>query len=54
VRKGQWKYSEKGGNRYLFNLNQDPTESNNLINIYNNEAEQLRSKYQEWINDIEN
>ncbi|MEZ5199477.1 MAG: sulfatase-like hydrolase/transferase [Bacteroidales bacterium] len=54
VRKGQWKYSEKGGNRYLFNLNQDPTESNNLINIYNKEAEQLRSKYQEWINDIEN
>ena len=53
VRKGQWKYFEKGEKKYLFNLNIDPTESNNLINIYINEAEQLRSKYQNWLYDIE-
>lgn len=54
IRVGAWKYIEKEGENYLFNLNQDPTESNNLIDSYKNKASQLDKTYHEWLKNIEN
>jgi arylsulfatase A len=53
IRDGTWKYIEKEGNNYLFNLDQDPTESNNLIDSYKNKAIQLENTYHKWLRNIE-
>lgn len=53
IRDGFWKYIESDGSRYLFHLSGDPTESNNIINFYQNKASQLNAAYQKWIKQTE-
>lgn len=51
VRDKRWKYiiDNKGNNRkYLFNLNQDPGETTNLLNQYPNVVNQLQAAYEAW------
>jgi arylsulfatase A-like enzyme len=52
VRNGGWKYVVDEGKRYLFNLNQDITESNNLVNIYPAIADSLERNYKQWLRDV--
>ncbi|MFH5832991.1 sulfatase-like hydrolase/transferase [Halalkalibaculum sp. DA384] len=53
VRDKGWKYLVDEEKRYLFNLNQDLTESNNLIKSYPDKAKHLEELYEEWLNTIE-
>ena len=51
IRDGEWKlhyYYEDGGVE-LYNLSQDPGESNDLVNINANKTEQLLSKLKVWL-----
>jgi arylsulfatase A len=53
VRDGAWKYVESDDSKYLYYLNGDPTESNNIIDLYENKASQLKAAYQKWIKNLE-
>lgn len=53
VRDGGWKYVESDNNKYLYYLNSDPTENNNIIDYYQNKAFQLKAAYQKWIKNLE-
>jgi len=48
VRSGRWKYIRGGGRRYLFDVEADIGESNNLIKQYPEIAAQLDEKLQKW------
>jgi arylsulfatase A-like enzyme len=49
MRDGKWKWlQDEKGNEYLFDLNADPTENNNLKDQYKDLFERLRKKYQQW------
>jgi arylsulfatase A len=54
VRHSGWKYVETEDQKYLFYLNGDPTESNNIIDFYQNKASRLHAAYQKWIKNLEN
>jgi len=49
MREGNWKWlQDEKGNEYLFNLETDPTESNNVKDQHKDVLERLRKKYQQW------
>ena len=49
LRDGNWKWlRDEKGNEYLFDLNADPTENNNVKDQYKEIFEKLRKKYQQW------
>jgi len=49
VRHGKWKLvAQKRGNWELYDLQQDRSETNNLIEQYPQIAQQLKAKYQQW------
>jgi len=49
IRDGKWKWlQDEKGNEYLFDLNVDPTENNNLKDQHKDILEKLRNKYQKW------
>lgn len=53
VRESEWKYIVENGKRYLFNLDMDQTESNNLVNKYSSIAEKMEVEYQKWLGEVE-
>ncbi len=53
VRDGHWKYIVTEDERYLFNLKQDNTESNNLIDSYPVIANRLEKAYKKWLKNVE-
>ena len=53
VRDGGWKYLVFEDQRYLFQLDIDITESNNLLTRYPKEAERLEKAYRTWLDDVE-
>lgn len=53
VRNAGWKYIVEDGKRFLFNLEMDQTESNNLVERYPLKAEEMETRYQEWLKDVE-
>ncbi|MDA7618330.1 sulfatase-like hydrolase/transferase [Verrucomicrobia bacterium] len=48
IRKGKWKYLALGDREYLFNLEQDIAESNNLLPINKKLAAELRADWDTW------
>jgi len=49
MRDGKWKWlQDEKGNEYLFDLNVDPTENNNLKDQHKDIFQKLRNKYQKW------
>jgi len=49
MRDGKWKWlQDEKGNEYLFDLNVDPTENNNLKDQHKDIRQKLRNKYQKW------
>ena len=46
-------YIVKDGKRSLFNLDMDQTESNNLIGVYLERADQMETEYQKWLAEME-
>lgn len=48
VRKGAWKYMVTDTDRFLFHLQLDPTESNNLVHIYPGKADLFEYEYKQW------
>jgi arylsulfatase A len=53
VRDESWKYIVHEDQKFLFNLNLDITESNNMINHFPKQASKLEKAYKEWLADIE-
>ena len=53
VRKGDWKYMQAGiAREYLFDMTQPEPESTNLINTYPEIAEELRTIYWQWADNM--
>ena len=52
VRDEGWKYLVYERENFLFNLKQDKTESNNLIQYYPSIAEELERSYRVWLDDV--
>ncbi len=52
VRDESWKLLVENENQFLFNLQLDPTESNNLVNYYPGIVESLQLKYNGWLSDV--
>jgi arylsulfatase A-like enzyme len=49
IRDGKWKYlRDEKGNEYLFDINADPEEKNNLKDIETKTFEALKMKYRQW------
>jgi arylsulfatase A-like enzyme len=49
IRDGKWKYlQDEKGNEYLFDLQNDPGEQNNLKDQQQDTFENLKNKYQQW------
>ena len=48
VRKGDWKYVLEEGQRYLFDLSEDPAERNNLASDYPERMEAMDAAYLHW------
>jgi Lon protease-like protein len=49
IREGNWKWlQDEKGNEYLFNLETDPTENNDVKDQHKDVLERLRKKYQQW------
>lgn len=49
MREGNWKWlQDEKGNEYLFNLETDPTENNDVKDQHKDVLERLRKKYQQW------
>lgn len=49
MRDGKWKWlQDEKGNEYLFDLEADPTEQNNVKDQHKDVLEKLRKKYHEW------
>lgn len=48
IRKGKWKYLAAGGREWLYDLDQDIGESNNLLSQHKHIAAQLRSQWDRW------
>ena len=49
MRDGKWKYfQDEKGNEYLFDLDSDPVEKNNLKEKFPELFQQLKNKYSEW------
>jgi len=53
VRNGGWKYMVYENDRFLFNLDMDKTESNNLIEHYPSIVEEMEIAYKQWVNKVE-
>lgn len=54
VRQGEWKYLVTNGDRFLFHLQLDPTETNNLIDIFPKMADMFEQKFKDWSYDVSN
>jgi len=54
VRRGRFKYVVQAGKRYLFDLEQDPSERRNLIDRDAAKAQPLEAAYQQWLAQVEN
>jgi arylsulfatase A len=52
VMSGPWKYHYDGNENYLFNLEKDLGEQENLAEKYPNKLRELMDKYQEWEQDV--
>jgi len=49
IRDGKWKWlQDEKGNEYLFDLNVDPAENNNLKDQHKDIFQKLRNKHQKW------
>lgn len=49
MREGKWKYlQDEKQNEYLFDLEADPSENNNLKDQYKDVFERLKKKYEQW------
>lgn len=48
VREGDWKFVLEGGQRYLFDLSEDPAERNNLASEYLERVETMDAAFLEW------
>ena len=49
IRDGKWKWlQDEKGNEYLFDLQEDPSEKNNLGEKYKDIVLRLKNKYREW------
>jgi hypothetical protein len=49
MRDGKWKWlQDEKGNEYLFNLETDPAENNNVKDQHKDVLDRLRKKYQQW------
>lgn len=48
IRKGPWKFLTGGGRDYLFNVEEDIAESNNLMKHHPEQAQQLRDELEAW------
>ena len=53
VRRGEFKYVVQAGRRYLFDLEQDPSERHNLIDRHAAKVRQLETAYQQWLAQVE-
>lgn len=53
VRQSGWKYIVENGKQFLFNLDMDQTESNNLMNKYPAIAKEMEVEYQNWLEEVE-
>jgi uncharacterized sulfatase len=52
IRKGKWKFLTGGGREYLFDLDKDIEEVNNVINDHPEIAAQLKDELIEWSQDL--
>jgi arylsulfatase A-like enzyme len=52
VRQGEWKYLVTNGDRFLFHLQLDPTETNNLIDIFPEKADMFEQQFRDWSNNV--
>jgi len=52
IREGNWKLLRGGEREYLFDLNSDPEEKNNLAPKYPEIADRLRTKLEAWSNEM--
>ena len=48
IRKGSWKYLEKGTEAYLFRIDDDPSEKNNLILTEPGKQKELKKLLEAW------
>lgn len=48
IRKGEWKYIEKGTEAFLFRINADPSEQNNLIQSAPGKGKELKALLGDW------
>ncbi len=48
IRDGQWKYVEHGNTQFLFNLNADVSERNNLFYEHTEVVNRLRADLDNW------
>jgi len=48
IRVGNWKYLRSAEYEYLFNLQEDPSESNNLLSMHPERVGSLRAQWYEW------
>jgi arylsulfatase A-like enzyme len=52
IRDGRWKYIEDGNTQFLFDLDQDPGERQNLFHAYPDLVTRLRQQLTEWQEEI--
>ena len=48
IRDNKWKFLKQGGKTYLFNLEEDPYESNNLVSQYPEKAQDMQKRHDAW------
>ncbi len=48
IRIGDWKYLNAGGAEYLFNVKNDPTESENILSENQERASSMLARWKEW------
>ena len=53
IRSGKWKYHNRHGNRFLFNLSDDPSESVDISDINTEIADSLHLLLEKWDSDMD-
>ncbi len=54
IRMGDWKFLKAGNREFLFDVESDEHENNNLINQYPQKAIKMKKKLAEWANELHN